>query len=130
MREATKARLREALISIPQGLSPDDSQAVTRTLRQAFLDFGSETDDNVAAVDKIAVGHFKESAGRDGWGLRLATSVLPLSTIINSAEGSPVPDQVRAAHPEVTQDEWDAVLRVACLAFLSFEGGSTGEPTP
>jgi hypothetical protein len=117
MPETTTARLREALLSIPPASSADDGQEVTRILRQALLDFGSETDDNVAALDKIAVGRVEKSTGRDGWGLRLATRALPLSTILNSAEVSPVPEQVRAAHPSLTQEEWDAVLRVPCLAF-------------
>jgi hypothetical protein len=126
MSETIKARLRETLLSIPRASSLDDGPGLTHRLRRALLDFGSETDDNTAAVEKIDVGVLEKSAGSGGWGLRLATRALALSTIINSAEGSPVPEQVRVDHPDLTQDDWDAVLRVACLLLLALEGRSTG----
>jgi len=126
MSETTKAALHQALLSIPRLSSVDDDQGLTGRLRQALVDFGSATDDNVAAVDRVTIGALKTSAGRAGWGLRLATSGLPLVAIINSAEGSPIPEQVRAAYPTLTGHEWDAVLRVACLVFLSFERQRTG----
>ena len=95
-------------------------------MSRALLEFGSATDDNVAAVDRVTLGALRKRTGYDGWGLRLVGSGVPLSDVINSAEGSPIPEQVRADHPNLTQGEWDAVLRVACLAFLSFEGERTG----
>ena len=88
MSETTKARLLERLSSlIPRATSRDDDPGLTRRLREALLDFGSETDDNTSAVERVTVGAFRKTTGQFGWGLRMATQIFALASVINSAGG-------------------------------------------
>ena len=120
MSETTKAKLRDALLAIAASAG-DDESVLTVRLRRALLDFGSETDDNVDATSRIEVGPFAATASRTGRGMRLVGTDIALASVVNVAEGSPVPQQVRDYFPDIQQAEWDAVLRVACLVLLSFE---------
>ena len=47
-----------------------------------------------------------------------------VTEILNSAEGSPVPAQVRRDFPRITQREWDAVLRLATMVLFFWERDS------
>ena len=120
MSEITKAKLRDALLSVADSAGKDESVLTVR-LRRALLDLGSETDDNVDATSRIEVGTFPAATGRKGRGMRLAGTDIALASVVNAAEGSLVPQQVRDYFPDIQQTEWDAVLRVACLVLLSFE---------
>ena len=120
MSEITKANFRDALLSIAASAG-DDESVLTVRLRRALLDFGSETDDNVDAASRIDVGPFAATTSRKRQGMRLAGTHIALASVVNAAEGSPVPQQVRDYFPDIQQAEWDAVLRVACLVLLSFE---------
>ena len=127
MSEITKAKFRDALLSIAASAG-DDESVLTVRLRRALLDFGSETDDNVNAASRIEVGPVAATTCRKGQGMRLAGTDIGLASVVNVAEGCPVPQQVREYFPEIQQAEWDAVLRVACLVLLSFEAPGADSP--
>lgn len=100
-----------------------------KQFRDAFLLFGSQTEDNLSCAENVQVGIVNDgtSLRRPIVGLRLASSGPSLSTVLNSAEGCPVPAQLVADSPEMTQAQWDAVLRMATMLLLALEGEPTAD---
>jgi hypothetical protein len=125
MSEVTKAKLREVLLSIAASAGGDVS-ARTAQLRRALLEFGSDTADNLDAITRVEIGMFPSTAERKSEGMRLAATPVGLSNVLNAAEGCPLPPQLREEFPDLSQQDWDAVLRVACLVFLSLEARDAG----
>jgi hypothetical protein len=91
--------------------------AFVRTL----LQFGSETEDNARCVELLGITRLRQPHGRDAVGFGLRGKAVPISDVVNSAEGSPVPDSVVKDFPNVTQDDWDAVLRLTTLVLIALE---------
>ncbi|MFI1156585.1 hypothetical protein [Streptomyces sioyaensis] len=52
----------------------------------------------------------------------LSRSGVSLAQVLLSADGCPVPDRVLDEFPELNQYEWNAVIQVAGLTLLAFEG--------
>lgn len=92
-----------------------------REFVRALLDFGSETDDNTECVERIGLAVLPELHGSGPAGFALRHSRIPVADVLNAAEGSPIPDQVTAEFPEVTQEDWDAILRLATLVLVAFQ---------
>ncbi|WP_317933131.1 hypothetical protein [Halioxenophilus sp. WMMB6] len=84
-------------------------------LSQAILAYGSSTDDNLACTANIAVVQEEEYIG-----LGTASGRL-LSGITNSAEGCAIPAELQESYPDLTQAEWDALLRVCTLLLTDLE---------
>jgi hypothetical protein len=101
---------------------PLNTRAATKAFRRALLDFGSETDDNQACAAEIGVSTVR-AGDQHITGLALRRKGRLVSQILNDAEGIPVPATVRRRHARITQREWDAVLRLATLVFISLERG-------
>jgi hypothetical protein len=116
-----KAFLR-SLVRIAGGSGkPVSAPVATKAFRRALLDFGSETDDNRACAAEIGVSTVRDR-GLLTTGLTLRRKGRLVSQILNDAEGTPVPAALRKRHAGITQREWDAVLRLATLVFISLEG--------
>lgn len=80
-----------------------------------LLAFGSETEDNIDCVDRIGVREQSDHHHGRVVGLALKTNNVLVSEILNVAEGSQLPADVREHFPELEQEDWDAVLRLATL---------------
>jgi hypothetical protein len=101
--------------------SPGD---LNTEFRQTLIAFGSATDDNTSALDRVMVREIGTGAGRPRTiGLALGPDRVPLADVLNAAEGSDIPAAVRDEFPELAQADWDAVLRVATLVFSALESG-------
>ena len=107
--ERTRRRLLKVLTELSSGAS---HPAVTERLRLAFLDFGSETPDNVACAEKLRVGS-------GGLGLRGRRWLV--GDVIYEAEGIPIPRPVKKRFPGITKKEWAAVQRLASIVFYALE---------
>lgn len=98
------------------------TRQATAVFRKALLQFGSETDDNKSCAAKISVGTYRDKdRGCRVTGLALQPQRQLVSEILNQAEGAPIPSAVRKRFRGITQSEWDAILRLATLVFLSLE---------
>ncbi|MEI8043684.1 MAG: hypothetical protein WCL11_19905 [Verrucomicrobiota bacterium] len=115
-----KAFLRSLVKIAAEDGKPLSARRATRAFRKALLDFGSETEDNQSCAAEIGVGTVR---GRDrcATGLALQRYGRLVSQVLNDAEGTPVPEAVRKHQAGITQQEWDAVLRLATLVFISLE---------
>ncbi|MGW8553273.1 hypothetical protein [Streptomyces tubercidicus] len=94
-------------------------EELTAQLRTALLNFASETPDNKKAAQRIAVLHTGEP--QQGPRLCLSRSGLSFAEVALSAGGCPVPSCVREEFPDLTQDEWDAVIHVTGLTLTALE---------
>lgn len=125
------ARLLLQALAAPRRAGDGPPSSRTEALRRALLDYGSETEDNLAAAQRLALEvdttpHDASPAGVPGLaGLAAAVGSgadgarVQVADVLNAAEGCPVPEQVAEALPELTQEDWDAVLRLATLLFTA-----------
>ncbi|MFF7233745.1 hypothetical protein [Streptomyces sioyaensis] len=98
---------------------------LTEQLRTALLNFASETPDNKDAAQRIAV--LRTGEPQQGPRLCLSRSGLAFAEVVLSAGGCPVPTCVREEFPDLTQDEWNAVIHVTGLTLMAFEAESARE---
>ena len=122
-----KLRFRNAILAVancPANATDAEIEVSGRLLRESFLYFGSQTPDNTGCMEEIEVGLIDDgtSARRRAVGLRIANDNWPLSSVLNSAEGCPIPRQLSTDFPGLTQAQWDAALRMATMLTLAFEG--------
>ncbi len=101
-------------------ISGNDFSIATNKMQKAILDYGSETPDNIACADQLEVAAYQE-LDRTYHGIRLSHLGVGLSTLINAAEGCPIPDQLKNQFPTISQAEWDAVLRLCTLLVTALE---------
>jgi hypothetical protein len=90
-------------------------------LVRALLAFGSLTDDNRRCVERIGVRAIPQRDGSVRSGIALRSGGTPIADVLNAAEGMPLPAQLAEDFPAVTQEDWDAVLRLATLVFVAAE---------
>ena len=97
------------------GLAEQAPIASTEMLRDAILQYGSETPDNIEAVKHLAI---QEDDFAKGVG---TTGGILASRVINMLEESSIPTEVKAQYPELSKKEWEAVLRYCTLVISALE---------
>lgn len=85
-------------------------------LRRRLLEFGSATPDNLAAAERAEVGADRQA---DGAARVLVGGATPVADVLDAAGDSPVPDAVRYWCPELSQEDWEAAMRIATLVFAA-----------
>lgn len=98
-------------------------EVATVAFRQAFLDYASETPDNLESVQKIVANSEKHPSisGKRVRGLRLRSHHWLLSDVLWAAEDCAAPDRVRQEFPGITNEEWQVVCRMATVVFSLFD---------
>ncbi|WP_241779583.1 hypothetical protein [Streptomyces natalensis] len=117
-RSVAREQFCQALAAISERVDLHQHE-LTGQLRTALLNFASETPDNKEAAQRIAVLHTGEP--QQGPRLCLSRSGLAFSKVVLSADGCPVPSCVLEEFPDLTQDEWNAVIHVTGLTLMAFE---------
>ncbi|WP_407287417.1 hypothetical protein [Streptomyces sp. BP-8] len=123
-RTGARERFRQALAAISERTDLHQGQLTAR-LRTSLLEFASETPDNKDAAQRIAV--LRTGKRQQESRLCVSRSGVAFARVVLSADGCPVPSCVREEFPDLTQDEWDAVVQVTGLTLLAFEGESACE---
>jgi hypothetical protein len=97
--------------------------AFTRKFRAAFLRLGSETADNLNAAERIEYGVVE--TGTDppkGYaGLKLKGHDILLTDVAHAIEDVPLPDEVRAYYPALTDADWAAATRMITMLLASLD---------
>jgi hypothetical protein len=97
--------------------------AFTREFREAFLRVGSGTPDNIDAATRIEYG----SGGACPYapygfaGLKIRGKDILLTDVAHAIEDLPLPAQVRAYYPDLTQQEWSAATRMITMLLQSLD---------
>jgi hypothetical protein len=107
----------QAIREYPDG----ELAALDSELKAALLSYGSHTEDNVAATQRLGIHHVRDGHRGGVVGLALESGPL-LSHVLNLAEGSEIPKEVQQECPQVRQADWDAILRLATLIMTALEG--------
>ena len=113
MSDAPSARTRflEALTAVAEGRT--NAEDLTKSLRVALLEFGSETPDNLSCAEQIEVGTVGSETG-----LTLLGRELLYSEIAHVIEGEPMPEALKTAFPDITDEDWDAFGRLTTLIYI------------
>jgi hypothetical protein len=113
--------------SVPAPLLMNDpnGSAVSETsdrLMKAFLDFGSETDDNMNCFRHVEYGRVDSVCGPSPiYGLKLKGKEILLVDIIHMIEDLDLPREISEQYPDLTEAEWSAITRMATMMFCAFE---------
>ena len=118
------AGFRSALMRVAESQpSSVDQVELGRCFDEAVLKFGSESDDNRKCLEQIDIGEIIEPHQEPQFGLRLKGTTAPLSGVLWRAEGCGIPAELSESLPWLTQQQWDAVMRLATLVMLAHESG-------
>ena len=85
-------------------------------VRESLIHFGSETDDNLRAL-----GALKALKSDRGCGLTVDGVGISLADLINRMEGIAVPAEISDSVPGLTQERWEASLRIITLLLVALE---------
>jgi hypothetical protein len=101
----------------------DDYAEFTGEFLDAFLRLGSETPDNVNAAQRIEYGPTGASSDTpDGYaGIKLKDCDILLTDIAHAIEDLPLPPEVRAYYPDLTQADWAAATRTITMLLASLD---------
>jgi hypothetical protein len=101
----------------------DDHAAFTREFRAAFLRLGSATADNVNAAERIEYGVAEDGSDlpKEYAGLKLKGHDILLTDVAHAIEDLPLPDQVRAYYPDLTDADWAAATRMITMLLVSLD---------
>jgi hypothetical protein len=117
----TKLKLRSLLMYFANfSFNAKQVEVINQQFRTAILDYGSETPDNRASVDRIEIGKVRVN-NRLCSGLKVKGKNILLSEIMNEVESMPMPIQIQEQFTELTQEEWEAATRIMTLILLSLE---------
>ena len=110
----------------PQRMKDLSSSAVSETserLMKAFLAFGSETDDNMNCFRHVEYGPVDNLVYRPNpiYGLKLKGKKILISDVIHSVGDLKLPTEIAEEYPDLTEDEWSAITRMATMVLLAFE---------
>lgn len=91
-------------------------------LMQAFLAFGSQTDDNMNCYNHVEYGLVPAVGCKpSAYALKLKGKDIALSDVIYAVEDLPLPDAIKEQVPNITSEEWAAVTRMATMIFIALE---------
>jgi hypothetical protein len=112
-----------AILHGPTRRQPDGWKRIARAWSSAFLAAGSETPDNLSCTENVdygALSHaFYETKGLQG--LRVKGSRIPLAALSHALEDIEMPGEIAQRFPDLTQEHWDAFLRVVTMTLVMFE---------
>jgi uncharacterized protein (DUF433 family) len=91
-------------------------------LMQAFLDYGSETEDNLNGFYHIEYGPVPVLEGHvPRLGFKIKGKDITISDILNGIEDIEIPPYIKEHFPDLTADEWSAATRIATMFFSALE---------
>ena len=104
-------------------------ESCTDQIRRAFLDFGSETPDNVSVPAAIELAMHGLRDRPDELALTVNPSGCALDQIAYALEYLDLPAALNDKLPEVTQADWDAFTRFTTLLYLALRRPVDGTQT-
>jgi hypothetical protein len=104
-----------------------DIKALEAELASTWLAYGSETEDNMSAVARVGVRSVPMFGDRIIVGPTLKEPAVLVSDVLNRAEEADIPEAVREGFPELSQADWQAVMRLATLILTAFESTTLAE---
>jgi hypothetical protein len=88
-------------------------EELTRKLRQALLDFGSETPDNLNCANRVEVDRVESKTGP-----KISGQNALFRDIAHALEDEPLPEALKEHFPEISEKDWDAFTRMTTLIYI------------
>lgn len=107
---STQTQLLSVLARLAAG--PFDTEALTGELRKAILEYASETPGNIDCARRVRVDAIGPKAG-----LVLAEQKLLFEEIAHAVEDSSMPEDLKDAYPNMSEDDWSAFTRLTTLIY-------------
>ncbi len=116
-----KGKFKNTLMEIDEISSESQAQAWNAKFEKTLLDFASETPCNKNCVEQVEV-RFDENGYDQGDhpALVLKNKNISVSEVLNAIDS--IPPEVLAAFPDLTKNEWDAIVRIHVLTMMATEG--------
>lgn len=103
-------------------VSDVSDETANKALLDAFLDFGSETKDNIKCAENIEYGLCERTRGASYVrGLKIKESNILISDIIWYLEDERVYEYLAKQFPDLTMDQIEGALRMATMVLSAFE---------
>jgi hypothetical protein len=96
-----------------------DLELLNQELEKGFFAMGSETPDNVNCMNHVEYGLTSDKPWGHEFGFKIKGKDISLSDIINWAEE--IPNGVKEDFPDLTQEEYDACIRMVAMIVMAFE---------
>ena len=111
--------------SLPAPLNDLNGPAVSEKsdqLMKAFLNFGSETDDNMNCFRHVEYGRVdRVYRPKPFYGLKVKGKKISLVDVMHMVEDLDLPTEIAEQYPDLTKDEWSAITRMVTMILLAFE---------
>lgn len=107
----TRKQFLEALNGIAG--SRTTTQELTRKLRQALLDFGSETPDNLNCAGRVEVAPVGLKIGP-----KICDRDVLFRDIAHTLEDEPLPAALKDHFPGLSEKDWDTFTRMTTLIYI------------
>ena len=100
-----------------------DLDNLNEELRHAFLNYFSETPDNLETAKYLKLGQCDKDHGPSPMqGLTLESCDVLISNVLWNAFGeSAVPESVAEVYPKLTQEEWNQIIRISQIVLSLLE---------
>jgi hypothetical protein len=120
----SRNNFRKTLCSLAQH-SPSKAEItnMSKQVMQAFLDFGSETPDNLDCFQNLEYGLATNDShtSRKTVGLKLKGADVLISDVMHMIESMEIPAEVKEDFPDLTTEQWDAITRMTVMMLFSLE---------
>tara|TARA_R110002111_G_scaffold100975_1_gene156378 strand:- start:19991 stop:20386 length:396 start_codon:yes stop_codon:yes gene_type:complete len=97
-------------------LGPEQAHGFNENL----LLHGSHSEDNIDAISRIEFASHEKNDQLTEYFFRLKSHQTELADITNHLEGEPIPDHIKTAFPQLSQEDWDATFRYITLLLTLF----------
>ena len=113
---------RERFLAALNGIAGGQTtpEELTRQLRRALLDFGSETPDNLNCASRVEVGRVGPETGP-----KITGQDALFSDISHALESAAMPAEIRKQFPEISEKDWDAFTRMTTLLYILLSPGGS-----
>lgn len=113
-------------LSAQRWIEAEELDAFNSQLKTAFLANFSETPDNVQTAGVLKIGHVDSGNESQNQGLVFGGGDQLISDILWTAFGeSRIPASVKEQYPDLSDEAWNQVLRIAQIAVMAFEKSSS-----
>jgi hypothetical protein len=117
------SKVLSSLLKAKNDFENENLEELSKGLKQAFLTDWSNTPDNVDTSSFLNFGDIKnEETGKTERGLVLKSHNELISNILWTAFGeSKIPERVLESYPDLKNEEWNQIIRIAQVVLSSFE---------
>jgi hypothetical protein len=91
-------------------------------IRTLFLEYSSETEENLNAFHCLKYGKGTNRCGPLAIGFKVKKSDILISDILNVVEGiEEVPSEIKESFPNLTYAQWSAIMRITTVLLVELE---------